>query len=285
MSKIVSDKHIFLLSNPDKAAAAEAMAHLASFAASQCQVIGTAKGLDFSHVCDDDIDRLIVLGGDGTLISVARSLGEKQVPLIGVNIGKLGFLAEFSLAELQTHFERALGDPALLQKRMILDVVVSRVGRILDAHLAVNDCVIQAGAPFRMVSLGISIDDMPLTEVSGDGLIVCTPNGSTAHNLSVGGPIIQHGVDAIVLTPMAPHSLTHKPLVVECDSVVDVVATSVNAGTTAIIDGQVSVPLKEGDRVTIKRFACPMHIVRNPMYPRWHKLVAKLHWGQQLNYE
>ncbi len=285
MSKTVSDKRIFLLSNPDKAAAAEAMDRLASFAASQCQIVGTATGLDCSRVCDDDIDRLIVLGGDGTLISAARSLGEKQVPLIGVNIGKLGFLAEFSLAELEAHFQRALCDESLLRKRMILEVTVSREGRVLDSHIAINDCVIRAGAPFRMVSLGIFIDDLPLTEVRGDGLIVCTPNGSTAHNLSVGGPILQHGVDAIVLTPMAPHSLTHRPLVVECDSVVDVIASSVNAGTTAIIDGQVLMPLEEGDRVTIKRFVCAMHIVRNPLYPRWHKLVAKLHWGQQPNYE
>ncbi len=284
MSKTIADKRIFLLSNPDKVAAAEAMDELASFASPQCQVVGTDKGFDCLRD-GDEIDRLIVLGGDGTLISVARSLGEKQVPLIGVNVGKLGFLAEFSLSELQTHFERALSDETLLRKRMILDVVVSRDGCIIISHLAINDCVIQAGAPFRMISLGISIDDLPLTEVSGDGLIICTPNGSTAHNLSVGGPIIQHGVDAIVLTPMAPHSLTHKPLVVECDSVVDVVATSVNSGTTAIIDGQVSVPLEEGDRVTIKRYACDMHIVRNPLYPRWHKLVTKLHWGQQLNYE
>ncbi len=285
MPKEVSDKRVYLLSNPDKAAAAKAMDLLATFAASHCHVVGTEQGLDCAHIRDDGIDRLIVLGGDGTLISVARSLAEHQVPLIGVNIGKLGFLAEFSLAELKTHFQRALSDDALLRKRMILDVTVSREGRVLDYHIAINDCVIRAGSPFRMVALGISIDDMPLTEVSGDGLIVCTPNGSTAHNLSVGGPIIQHGVDAIVLTPLAPHSLTHIPLVVECDSVVDIIATNVNEGTTAIVDGQVAMPLKPGDRVTIKRYACALHIVCNPMYPRWHKLVTKLHWGKQPDYE
>jgi NAD+ kinase len=121
--------------------------------------------------------------------------------------------------------------------------------------------------------------------VSGDGLIVCTPSGSTAHNLSAGGPILQPGVDAIVLTAMNPHSLTHKPLVVERESVIDIHASDVSDGTTTIVDGQVSFSLRPGDRVSIKRFDADFQLVRNPLYAKWHKLVTKLHWGRPPSYD
>jgi len=136
-----------------------------------------------------------------------------------------------------------------------------------------------------MITLGVSVNGEHLTDVRGDGLIVCTPSGSTAHNLSAGGPIMQPGVDAMVLTPLNPHSLTHRPLVIECDAVIEISANAVNEGTTAIIDGQVSYSLKTGDRVTVKRSTSDVLLVRNPKYAQWHKLVTKLHWGKAPAYE
>lgn len=156
-------------------------------------------------------------------------------------------------------------------------------GRV--SHPAINDCVIRAGAPFRMISLGVSINQHHLTEVTGDGLIVCTPSGSTAHNLSAGGPIMQCGVEAMVLTPLCSHSLTHKPLVIERDAEIDILACTVNDGTTAIIDGQVSCPLRAGDRVVVKRFDRDCLVVHNPLFTGWHKLVNKLHWGKAPGYD
>ena len=144
--------------------------------------------------------------------------------------------------------------------------------------------MIQAGPPFRMIRLGITINGQDLTEVAGDGLIVCTPGGSTAHNLSAGGPILAPDVDAIILTSMNPHSLTHKPLVIGREAVIDIHALAVNPGTTAIIDGQVSYPLQVDDRVTIRRFETDWRTVRNPIHPDWHKLVSKLHWGRPPNF-
>lgn len=285
MSSSVSSRRVYFLANPEKQEAAAALTDLLAFAESRCQVIGHQVGLDGREAARRQADRLIVLGGDGTLIGAARSLGADQLPIIGVNVGKLGFLTEFSTDELRQGFDRAVGDDSLIGNRAVLEIEIRRNGQVQSKNLAINDCVIQAGPPFRIIRIGISINGEPLTEVGGDGLIICTASGSTAHNLSAGGPIMQPGVDAIALTPLCPHSLTHKPLVIERKAVIDIVARQVNIGTTAIIDGQVSCPLKEGDRVTIRRFDVDYRLVRNPRYAVWHNLVNKLRWGQSPNYD
>ena len=277
-------QRVYILSNPAKPEAGEALNTLRKFAEGRCDVVGADLGLDVSKAIEADAQRLIVLGGDGTLIGVARSLGAAQIPIIGVNFGKLGFLAEFSMQDLTSCFDRAIADDTTVRHRTMLEVSVKRDGKVCNTSLAVNDCVIQAGPPFRIIRLGISINDEHLTDVGGDGLIVCTPSGSTAHNLSAGGPIMQTGVDAIGLTPLCAHSLTHRPLVIECDSVIDILASDTNAGTTAIIDGQVSYALTQGDHVEIRRFKSDFLLVHCPLTPDWHNLVTKLHWGQQPNY-
>ncbi len=285
MSHAPAERRVFLLSNPDKPDAAAALEDLRSFAQPRCNVVGTSLGLDGKGAVRTSAERIVVIGGDGTLIGAARSLGANQVPLIGVNVGKLGFLAEFSIDELKQVFDRAVGDDSIISHRTVLQITVQHNGGVRDSSLAINDCVIQAGPPFRIVRLDISINGEHLSDVGGDGLIICTPSGSTAHNLSAGGPIMQPGVDAIILTPLCPHSLSHKPLVIERESVIEIVADEVNEGTTAIIDGQVSFPLDAGNRLTVRRFDSDFLLVHNPLYARWHNLVTKLHWGQAPNYE
>ncbi len=279
------NRRVYLLGNPDKQQAGAVLDEVKLFASSRCTVVGADLDHDGCAAAASKPDRIVVLGGDGTLIGIARSLGEHQVPLIGVNVGKLGFLAEFSLEELKRHFDRALTDDTLISRRTVLQISVQRDGAVKEKSLAINDCVIQAGPPFRIINLGISINGEHLTDVGGDGLICCTPSGSTAHNLSAGGPIMQPDVDAIILTPLNPHSLTHKPLVVDRESVIDIVASTVNEGTTAIIDGQVSYALQPGDRVRVQRFSSDFLLVRNPQHAKWHNLVTKLHWGQSPTYE
>ncbi len=278
-------RRVYLLGNPDKKEAKSVLDALREFAATRCDVVGVSMGRDGKEATAAQPDRIVVLGGDGTLIGAARSLGANQVPLIGVNVGKLGFLAEFSLEELKQHFDRAMSDDSLVSHRTVLEISILRDGVVKERSLAINDCVIQAGPPFRIINLGISIHGEHLTDVGGDGLIVCTPSGSTAHNLSAGGPIMQPDVDAIILTPMNPHSLTHKPLVVDRESVIEIVASTVNEGTTAIIDGQVSYALRPGDRVAVRRFSSDFLLVRNPQHAKWHNLMTKLHWGQSPTYE
>ncbi len=280
MSGTLSSRRVYFLANPDQSDAEAVLDELKSFASSRCDVVGSTMGFDGRPAVAARADRIVVLGGDGTLIGVARSTGTNQHPLIGVNLGKLGFLAEFSVEELKRCFDRAVSDDTIISHRTVLKATVQRDGGIRDTSLAVNDVVIRAGPPFRIIRLGISIDGEHLTEVGGDGLIICTPSGSTAHNLSAGGPIMQPGVDAIILTPLCAHSLTHRPLVVERGSVIDIVALTVNEGTTAIIDGQVSYPLQPGDLITIRRFDTDLQLVHNPLYAKWHNLVTKLHWGR-----
>ena len=271
---------IYFLGNPDKAEVPAALEQLRSFAAARHAVVGADLKVDGRPAVEAEADRIVVLGGDGTLIGVARSLGAHQIPLIGVNMGKLGFLTEYSVDELRTYFDRAVSDATLISRRTLLQVTIYRDNDIHAQNLAINDCVIHAGPPYRMIRLGVAINGEQFTDVRGDGLIVCTPSGSTAHNLSAGGPIMQAGVDAIVLTPLNPHSLTHRPLVIERQAILDILAGRVNEGTTAIIDGQVTYSLLEGDRVSLRRFDTDLLLVRNPMYARWHKLVSKMHWGQ-----
>ena len=285
MSDDKAKRRVYLLANPDKPEAARAMRAAENFQVEGVEIVGSAVGLDATDAVKAGVDRLIVFGGDGTLIGVARSLGAKQLPLVGVNIGKLGFLAEFSPDELKESFERIIRDDTLVTRRIALHVTVRHNGGVRDTSLAINDCVIHAGPPYRIIRLGVSINGEHLTTVGGDGLIVCTPSGSTAHNLSAGGPIVQPSVPAIVLSPMNPHSLTHKPLVVESDSTIEIHASEVNEGSTAIIDGQVTFPLQPGDRITVRRFESDYLLVRNPLYARWHKLVTKLHWGRSPSYD
>jgi len=280
MSKSENATRLLLLGNTARPGVQAILDDLSSFAPKSYDVVVRAISDETPLELVPRPHRIIVLGGDGTLIGVARSPGASQIPLIGVNIGKLGFLAEFSVEELKASFERCLHEPALVSRRLVLDVAIARNGSSTFRATAINDCVIQAGPPFRMVTLCVAIDGEPLTYARGDGLIVCTPSGSTAHNLSAGGPILLPGVCAIVVTPLNAHSLTHKPLVVESDANIEIEMVEVNEGTSVIIDGQVSCLVKAGDRVAIRKSESEFLLIRNPMHTRSHSLKTKLFWGK-----
>jgi NAD+ kinase len=283
MSNSTAKRRVFLFGNPTKPHAPEAIEKLGKIVAAKFEVLGVGLDKRIPNAARE-ADRIIVVGGDGTLIGVARSLGSRQVPLIGVNVGKLGYLAEFLLDDLIDDLDRAVTDDSLISRRAALEVQIEN-GGVRHCSPAINDCVIQAGPPFRMITLGVQLDSAHLSVVSGDGLIVCTPSGSTAHNLSAGGPIVQPDVDAMIVTPLNPHSLTHKPIVVNRDARLEISAMTVNEGTTAMIDGQESHLLRPGDKVIIRRYAQDFLLVRNPRHGRWHSLITKLHWGQPPNYD
>ncbi len=277
-------RRVFLLGNPEKPDAPAAMERLHAFAKEHCDIVGAKLTVDGQAAIDAGADLIVVFGGDGTMLGVARSLGRHQIPLVGVNLGKLGYLADYLVEELQFHFERVLNDAELVSERMMLDVDVFHGEHRTFSTMAVNDCVIQAGAPFRVIELSVCLDGRRLTDVAGDGIIISTPSGSTAYNLSAGGPIVQPGVRAFVLTPLNVHSLTHRPMVLEHDAVVEVTAKRVNPGSAVIVDGQMSCVIRAGDRTVARRSNTTLKFVHNPMYPRWHKMVDKLGWGQSLNY-
>jgi len=270
---------IFIVGNQEKPQVNEAMRRISEGISDRAEIVGATVG-----VCDDDlskvhVDYVIVLGGDGTILSVARAVGQRAIPIIGVNLGKLGFLAEFSVPELIEQFDRVVTDPELVGERMMLEANCGG-----ETFLAVNDVSMIAGPPFRMIQMECYINGECLAHLSGDGLILSTPTGSTAYNMSVGGPILLPRVRAIVVSPIAPHSLSLTPIVVDCDSIIEVKMKRVNEGSTLLIDGQLSSKLNQDDVIRVRRYEQVFKLIHNPCYSHWHTLVTKLRWGQGPSY-
>lgn len=208
-----------------------------------------------------------------------------MVPVIGVNVGKLGFLAEFAPAELQELFDRITSDETIIEKRMTLDCVLESPTGETFRSTAINDVVITAGAPFRMIELKMSVQGQPLAGCPGDGVIISTPTGSTAYSLSAGGPILSANLAAIVITPVCPHSLSFRPIVISAESVVEIHGVRVNEGTAVMLDGQVSRQFKADDKVIVRRHTCPFLVVNNPLRTQWDTLAGKLNWAGRPKYD
>jgi len=226
----------------------------------------------------------IVLGGDGTILGVGRVMCDVNLPLLGVNLGKLGYMASFSPDQLLETLPTILAGKMTISRRMILDCRLDDCDGQSRSSRAVNDVVVQAGPPYRMIDLAVHVENEELTVFSGDGLIVSTATGSTAHNVSAGGPIVDAELAAIVLTPICAHSLTHRPLVLADNQRITVTAGRANQGSSVIIDGQIVWPLRAGDRLTACKYDRRFLLVENPKYNRWHALQTKLNWGLRPNY-
>jgi NAD+ kinase len=234
-------------------------------------------------------DLVVVLGGDGSILGVARRLAGLTVPMLGVNFGRLGFIAEFELHQLRDLIPNLVTAPSIPTRDLrLLAARVSHLeadGKSPPDHpsLALNEAVITAGAPFRVIRLAITINGTPGPTFQGDGLIVSAPTGSTAYNMSAGGPIVAPDVDAMIITPIAPHSLSFRPLVVPGSARVELDLLRANdtpAGTTLILDGQVMTPLPTGARVTIERSAQSVRFAINPRHDFWAALTTKLRWAE-----
>ncbi|MCX6561880.1 MAG: NAD(+)/NADH kinase [Candidatus Aminicenantes bacterium] len=220
------------------------------------------------------VDLVVVLGGDGTLLSVAHLAARAAVPVMGVNLGHLGFLAEVPVPEMARTLDEILaGNEALISARMMLEA--ARDG---ERWLCLNDIVINKGALARMLHIAIRIDGEDIAEVRADGLIVSTPTGSTAYTLSAGGPIIQPQLPAILLTPICPHTLTFRPMAISARARVELrVQASEEAFLT--IDGQRGAPLTRGDMVEVVRASCELKLIRSPLRGYYDLLKEKLSWG------
>lgn len=244
-----------------------------------------------SHAETNNADLLMILGGDGTILSQARRCVHLKLPLLGLNFGKLGFMAEFDLQSLQRHAAAIFGSgPMEPFDRRMMEVTVKRAvggGTATNelAGLALNDCVITAGEPFRMIEALLSIDGLPGPTAAGDGVVVATPVGSTAYNASAGGPIMAPDVDAMVITPIAAQSLSFRPVVVRGTSVIKLTMARVNSGsggvggTALVLDGQIAGRLNRGDEVIIRSHPEPVRFVRNPEQEYWSTLIQKMHWA------
>lgn len=275
---------VILFGDPGRPHAIEALEQFVGFAASRVEILSNC----FESGCGIEVlqeaDYAVVFGGDGTILGAARQLCESKVPVVGVNVGKLGFLAEFSIEELQEQFERIFFGDVFIEKRMIMQCVVSRGGEEVFASTAVNDAVITAGAPFNMVEMKLSVQKQKLAVCIGDGIIVSTPTGSTAYNLSAGGPIVSAKLSAMVITPICPHSLSFRPIVINADSKLTIEMIRMNEQTTLLLDGQVQTKLHCDDVIEIQKHDGQFLVINNPMRTQWETLASKLSWAEKPRY-
>jgi NAD+ kinase len=226
------------------------------------------------------VDALIVLGGDGTLLSMARAVGDLGVPILGVNLGFLGFLTATTLDEMTAALQALIAGELAIDARMMLRARVIRGGQGLGEHLALNDVVITKSAMSRIIDLSVSVDGRHATSYRADGLIISTPTGSTAYNLSAGGPILFPTMDAVVLTPIAPHTLSNRPIVLPGSQRIDV-TLCVEQEVMLTIDGQVGVPLRERDVVEVQQAAARIRLLRFEHKDFFSVLRTKLKWGER----
>ncbi len=221
----------------------------------------------------------VILGGDGAILATARRLGRTQLPALGVNLGKFGFLAEVSPEQFRARFEDILAGRYRVSSRMRLSCALRRDGRTLSEHLALNDAVLSRGALSRLVAIGLLVDGMRTTTYNGDGAIVSTPTGSTAHSLSAGGPVIDPRLEAFVVTPICPHSLTNRPLVLPAGCSIELHMDDAPVDVGLTIDGQVFQTLARGDQVIIGRAPDDFKLIDLGLRTYYDTLREKLHWS------
>jgi NAD+ kinase len=278
----------------------EAAAHLADIAAwleargvrpvFETATAGLAHGTDRFECVEKDalprlVDLVLVLGGDGTLLGMADRIGAAgtRVPILGVNFGSLGFLTEITLPELFPALEEALAGRALIEERLMLRSETIRAGQPFADEIALNDVVVTRGARAPLIDLSVWVDEQFLMSVKADGLIVATPTGSTAYNLAVSGPIVHPHVDAFTITPIAPHTLTNRPIVIPASHTVKIqpmVGDRYPDGYVTF-DGQAGFQLLPGDLVSVRHAEQPLRLVRSRQRTYFDILRQKLKWAER----
>ena len=227
------------------------------------------------------IELLIVFGGDGTLLSAARALHGHTVPILAVNLGGLGFLTSVTLDELYPLLETVLAGKHRKSERMMLDAEIFHSGKSTLRECALNDVVANKGALARMLDFDVYVDSNHVGRYRADGLIVSTPTGSTAYSLAAGGPIVDPAIDAFVITPICPHMLTNRPLVVPGTAKIELDFSAAEEPIYVTLDGQIGSQLKTGDRVTVTKSANRVTLVRPPAKTYFQVLRSKLRWGER----
>ena len=227
----------------------------------------------------DLIDLMVVLGGDGTMIATARMLGDKEVPVIGVNYGGLGYLAEFPIEQLFPALESIFAGQYCVQRRVMLRVELRRGEELVTKNRVLNDVVMNKSALARIIEIEAYLNEQFVNRFRADGLIVATPTGSTAYNLSAGGPILFPSMNAVVLTPICPFTLSNRPIVVPDDSMIEVRLKTRNEEVALTLDGQVGFPLQANDRIVIRKSKTTFNLVQPANKNYFDVLRDKLRWG------
>jgi len=278
-----------VIAKPDVPVAAEIVPHLVEWLQERRVVVrvdeqaaiylGGVAGLPREQV-PEGCDLVIVLGGDGTLLSAARAIGQLEIPLFPVNLGSLGFLTAITVDELYPELDRALRGELRVAKRRLLSTHVVRGGETVASYEALNDAVLTKAALARMIDLDTHVDEQFVCAYKADGLIIATPTGSTAYSLSAGGPIIFPSVPAICITPICPHMLTNRPVLVPETSIIRIVCHG-DEGVFLTIDGQIGEPLCDRDTVVCKSSGFSLHLIRPPRMKFFDVLRQKLKWGER----
>jgi NAD+ kinase len=222
---------------------------------------------------------VVVLGGDGTMLAAARAVAQAQIPILGANLGSLGFLTEVALDELYPTLEDVDRDRCAIERRAMVYCEVVRQGKIITRHDALNDAVVNKTDIARIADFDVYIDQEFVANYKADGIIVATPTGSTAYSLAAGGPILLPDVGALVITPVSPHALTNRPLVVRESSEIAVVVRSAEGAAMLSIDGQIGERLKDGDRVVCRKSALSVQLLKMNSRTFFDVLRTKLKWG------
>lgn len=290
-------RDVFLFVNPDKPDAVEALPRVRALIERHGRLVAEFDATGSIEAPGAGCDLAVVLGGDGTLLSAARACAHIGCPVLGVNMGSVGFMAEFDLGMLESQAVEIFGSGVLRTQLapVIRASIVGENGSERASEIAINEVVVTAGPPYKMVAIQLEIDGRPGPRVVGDGLIVSTPTGSTAYNVSAGGPIVSPGVDAYVLTPIAAHSLSFRPIVipfgrslaltlersndVEIDRRDSAGVPAESHGTTLMCDGQVNHRLRRGDRIEISQNPKSVRLVLSGETSYWETLMRKMRWA------
>lgn len=227
-----------------------------------------------------DADLIVVLGGDGTMISTARHIGDRDVLVLGINYGSLGYLTDFRIEEMFAALEAIFAGAYEVDSRVMLSVEHFRDGKPLEKGRILNDVVVNKAALARIIEIDVQLNGLYVNSFRADGLIISTPTGSTAYNLSAGGPIVFPSMNAVIITPICPFTLTNRPIVVPDDAVIELSLKDVNEGVILTLDGQIGYSIEAGDSVQIRKSRTTLNLLQPPNRNYFDVLRNKLKWGR-----
>jgi NAD+ kinase len=239
----------------------------------------SSRGLTREEVAEQS-QLLLVLGGDGTLLAAARVAARLGIPILPINMGSLGFLTSFTIEEMYPALEQVLGGRFSCSERVMLDVELHRDAEVIERQAVVNEAVINKGALARMIDLQLTIDADFVCRYRADGLIVATPTGSTAYSLSAGGPIVHPGVESWIITPICPHTLSDRPVVVRDSSLIEVHISGDTESVFLTLDGQTGIPMQAADVVRMRRASERLRLIQPAQKSYFEILRSKLKWGE-----
>jgi NAD+ kinase len=273
---------VFVLGNGLRRGVPEEAEHLLSFLRAHCEVaaVDLTQQLNLDRF---EADIALVLGGDGSILRAARQMGYRQIPVLGINLGKLGFLADLSLDEVRHCLPRVVRGEYAVTRHLMYECTVDGPAPS-RTYLGLNEIVVRSGPPFHLIDIDLAIDGEHVATFSGDGVIVSTPVGSTAQNLSAGGPILRQDLQAFVITPFCPHTLTYRPLVDGAEHLYTLRVRQCRDGVTLIVDGQDMLTLTLEHQLAVRRAPVQFQLIKVHGKSYYQTLRDKLHWGTPLGY-